>query len=269
MRRTTITSLAAFLASIVPAFAAAPAAWPHAIETSRTEGNYHGASTTSEKRPAHFAATTPGCIPDDDTYCLLDGRYRVNVTWAVDRLGTGFGQVPYLDVDGASIRIDPGDSALFWFFGPANWEILLKMVHACSLGGHNWLFLAATTDVGFTVTVTDAITGSVRQYTNIEGHKADTVNDTKAFICVEPTIDILQTPINTAIETNLLANDYGMTKAVGLVESPNHGDFHMALDGTFRYTPNIGFTGTENLTYVASDSQGHIFHSLVQINVRP
>ena len=44
-----------------------------------------------------------------------------------------------------------------------------------------WVFYAATTDVGFTVTVTDLLTGTSKTYANPLGQAADAVTDTSAF----------------------------------------------------------------------------------------
>ncbi|HVT57579.1 MAG TPA: hypothetical protein VHR45_04190 [Thermoanaerobaculia bacterium] len=45
------------------------------------------------------------------------------------------------------------------------------------------MFYAATTDVGFTVTVTDTQTGQQRVYVNHDGVAAPPQQDTSAFPC--------------------------------------------------------------------------------------
>ncbi len=39
-----------------------------------------------------------------------------------------------------------------------------------------------------------------------------------------------------------------------LVSGPAHGTLYFDYDGTFSYTPDSGFYGTDSFTYVAADS---------------
>jgi len=73
------------------------------------------------------------------------------------------------------------DSGYFWFFDPANVELTLKVLNACSLNNKFWVFLSGLTDVEVTVTVTDTRTGTVKIYTNPQGQTFKTVLDTGAF----------------------------------------------------------------------------------------
>lgn len=111
------------------------------------------------------------CVPSATHLCLNRGRFRVEVAW--DANGTsGAGKV----VPGAA-----ADSGLFWFFGPDNWELMVKVLDACSVNGHYWVFAAATTDVHYVLTVTDAATGTVARYENPAGRPAAATTDTSAF----------------------------------------------------------------------------------------
>jgi hypothetical protein len=74
-----------------------------------------------------------------------------------------------------------GDSGIFSFFDTANWEVMVKVLDACSFSGSYWVFFAGTTDVGFTLRVEDTATGDVRVYSNPVGRTAETVTDTAAF----------------------------------------------------------------------------------------
>jgi hypothetical protein len=60
---------------------------------------------------------------------------------------------------------------------------LVKVLDACSLEGRFWIFYAAGTNVGFTLTVTDTQTGQVRTYRNSDGTSAPPVQDTTALPC--------------------------------------------------------------------------------------
>jgi hypothetical protein len=75
------------------------------------------------------------------------------------------------------------DSGLFYFFGPANIEMLIKVLNACvpELGNRFWVFYAATTNVELTLTVTDTQTGRVKVYFNPLNQTAVPVQDVNAF----------------------------------------------------------------------------------------
>ncbi|MEM7353167.1 MAG: PQQ-dependent sugar dehydrogenase [Acidobacteriota bacterium] len=111
------------------------------------------------------------CMADATTLCLNQGRFRVRVQWDT---GTETG-------DGQAVPGGTGDSSNLWFFSPNNWELLVKVLDGCAINNHYWVFFAATTDVAFTVDVTDTLTGASRQYANPLGQAADAVTDTSAF----------------------------------------------------------------------------------------
>src|SRR5262249_1409196 len=56
---------------------------------------------------------------------------------------------------------------------------------------------------------------------------------------------------------NLLANDTdaGNTLVTRLLSGPAHGTLSLNYDGTFAYTPEAGFTGTDSFRYEAFDGQ--------------
>ena len=112
------------------------------------------------------------CRPGQSTLCLLEDRFRVEVEWQDGEGGSGAGH----SVPGAS-----ANAGLFWFFSDDNWELSLKMLDGCSFNGHHWFFLAGTTDVGFTVKVTDTRTGVERSYENEVGRTAESVIDLESF----------------------------------------------------------------------------------------
>ena len=76
------------------------------------------------------------------------------------------------------------DSGLFWFFGPDNWELLVKVLDGCPLGGpapHKWVFSAGTTDQHYSLIVTDVKAGQTKRYFNYAGTAAPAITDTSAF----------------------------------------------------------------------------------------
>jgi hypothetical protein len=75
------------------------------------------------------------------------------------------------------------DSALFYFFSPDNWEVMLKVLDGCALNGRYWVFGAASTDVGYTVVVRDQAAGTSKEYRHDAGAPAPAITDIDAFPC--------------------------------------------------------------------------------------
>jgi hypothetical protein len=59
--------------------------------------------------------------------------------------------------------------------------MLVKVLDGCALNGRYWVFSAATTDVEYTLRITDTETGDVREYWNPLGSAAAALTDTGAF----------------------------------------------------------------------------------------
>ncbi len=112
----------------------------------------------------------PGCLAGPDTLCLDGGRFRVEVDWDSPS-GSGRGK---------AIR-ETDQSGMFWFFGPENLEMLVKVLPACPVNGHYWVFLAATTNVAYELTVTDTATDTSKTYSNALGDIAEPRLDSAAF----------------------------------------------------------------------------------------
>lgn len=116
--------------------------------------------------------STAACVEDDETLCLAEGRFQVQVDWRTSQGTSGAGQV-----DAVS-----DSTGLVWFFEAGNKEILIKVIDACVAPfDAYWVFFAATTNVDFTVTVTDTTTGLTKEYTNASGDAAVPVQDTLTF----------------------------------------------------------------------------------------
>jgi len=68
----------------------------------------------------------------------------------------------------------------------------------------------------------------------------------------------------------VLANDNdldGNALSAALIDSTTHGTLSLNSDGSFFYTPNIGFIGTDTFTYVANDGQSNSNLAMVTISV--
>lgn len=111
------------------------------------------------------------CAESDTTLCLEGGRFRVETTWATPDGKSGSGHASRLTQD----------SGTFWFFDQSNIETIVKVLDACSAGGHFWTFGAGLTSVKVTTTVTDTKTGAVRTYINPQGRPFKPIQDTSAF----------------------------------------------------------------------------------------
>lgn len=114
------------------------------------------------------------CIPDGETLCLNEGRFRVRAGWQTSDGQRGAAH-PVTSTEGAS--------GLLWFFGRDNAEITIKVLEGCALNGHWWVFLSAGSNVGYDVEVTDTTTGAHRTYHNALGTLPPLVADASAFPC--------------------------------------------------------------------------------------
>jgi hypothetical protein len=115
------------------------------------------------------------CTPNSTTHCLLGGRYRVTAVFTPPT-GTG----------GAAQALQPSvtsDTGLFWFFTANNIEIIIKVVSGCGFNSRVWVFSGGLTNVAYTITVTDTVTGISKTYSNPQGTPSQPIQDTNAFVC--------------------------------------------------------------------------------------
>ncbi|MDP9121359.1 MAG: hypothetical protein M3O15_08330 [Acidobacteriota bacterium] len=120
------------------------------------------------------------CIPNDSQLCLDNGpgdrRFKISMSFTHGGT-TGAGQAIPL----GSLGVNHG--GLFWFFGQDNPEVLIKILNGCALNGRFWVFFDAGTNVGFTLSVQDTVTGHTQTYSNADNHAAQAVQDTSALPC--------------------------------------------------------------------------------------
>lgn len=109
----------------------------------------------------------------DPDVCLNQNRFRVEILWRDFQGRTGNAT----KVAGGT----SADSGLFWFFQASNWEFLVKVLNGCGSNGRYWVFAAGTTNVEYTLRITDTATGQVRDYFNPLGRSAQAITDTAAF----------------------------------------------------------------------------------------
>ncbi|MCP3994390.1 MAG: hypothetical protein GY722_04890 [bacterium] len=112
------------------------------------------------------------CLSSPSDLCLNGERFRVELDWTDFQGASGSAQV---------VPFGSDDSGLFYFRNPNNWEMLVKVLDGCAITDHFWVFAAATTNVEYTLRVTDTDTGAVVEYLNPLGNAAAAITDTSAF----------------------------------------------------------------------------------------
>lgn len=106
---------------------------------------------------------------EDDVLCL--GSFEVEVAWTAADGTTGRGVAERLTAE-------TGD---FWFFDPANIEVVIKVLDGCRINGHYWVFAAGLTDVEVTTTVRELRSGREMSWTNPQGSLFEPIADAEAF----------------------------------------------------------------------------------------
>jgi hypothetical protein len=110
-------------------------------------------------------------VPAEALLRLRDGRFELDATWRDFAGGRGQGQAIPL----------PGDSSgVFWFFDPANVEVIVKLIDGRAFNGFWWVFYGALSSVEYYFTVFDTATGATRTYFNPRHHLAS-AGDTAAL----------------------------------------------------------------------------------------
>lgn len=120
--------------------------------------------------PQSLEAATQG-PQEGSTLKLRAERFEVTVSFETAQGASGSGQaVPLTD-----------DSGTFWFFNPANVELVIKVLNGCPVNGHYWVFAAGLTNVEVLITVTDTTSDQLRTYLSPLGQAFQPVQDTGGF----------------------------------------------------------------------------------------
>jgi hypothetical protein len=122
-------------------------------------------------RPEGFGADE--CAGGESTLCLHDGRFSVEVDWRSSPTASGQGFA-------FERTTEAGE---FAFFEPENLELLVKVLRACEVNGHYWVFAAAATDLEYVLKVTDHESGATRTYFNSLRTPGRATRDIEAFDC--------------------------------------------------------------------------------------
>ena len=110
------------------------------------------------------------CAPSGTRLCLNGNRFAAEVTWRDFQGNTGSGHPVSLT----------GDTGYFWFFSSTNVELVVKALDGRGINNNYWVFYGALSNVEYTMTVTDTVTGRTKVYANPSGNLGS-VADTSAF----------------------------------------------------------------------------------------
>jgi hypothetical protein len=126
----------------------------------------HGPDDAAAEAP-EVAPEIPAC-DDPAVLCLHDDRFALRIAWHDPRSGDAGPGLP---------RPITADTGSFWFFHPANLEVMVKVLDGRPVDGHWWVFAGSLSDVEYTLEVIDRASGLVRRYENAPftlGSHADT-----------------------------------------------------------------------------------------------
>ncbi len=121
-------------------------------------------SLTSLAWPGVASAQEGGgsCEAGETRLCLRDGRFSVEVE-LVD-------PADMLRKAGKVVSsVGTNETGFFWFFSPTNVELATKLLDGRSQNGKYWFLYGGLSDVEYTVTLTDTVTGESRPYHNEAG----------------------------------------------------------------------------------------------------
>ena len=134
----------------------------------------HLHAVTSGQGVFDYQINSGSCTADAHTLCLNNGRFSVTST---------FQQTPEGPSASASAVSLTNSTGYFWFFAPANIELVVKVLTGCSVNGSYWVFAGGLTDVGVEMKVTDTVTGEAKSYSNTFGTPYQPIQDSSAFSC--------------------------------------------------------------------------------------
>lgn len=74
-------------------------------------------------------------------------------------------------------------SAVFYTFSSANWEVVAKVLDGCAINDHSWVFAAGASTVSFTVRAKNHASGEERLYSS--SSSGNPIIDTQALDCLD------------------------------------------------------------------------------------
>lgn len=144
-------------------------------ETESSAGRSRSGAVVRSRTQAPAAtatSSTASCVATTTTLCLGAGRFAVTAAWRSD-----------VDQGDGNQGVLTADTGTFWFFSANNLEVVLKVLDACSINQHYWVYAAGLTDVEVILTVTDTVSGETVAYANPLGQVHETITDVEALPC--------------------------------------------------------------------------------------
>ncbi len=87
------------------------------------------------------------------------------------------------------------------------------------------------------------------------------------FYTVDEDIVLTTTPANGVLSNDTDADGNALTAILG--QSPAHGTIILNANGSFTYTPNLNYFGTDTFTYYANDGTDNSAEAVVTITINP
>lgn len=102
------------------------------------------------------------CEASETRLCLHDGRFSIEVEL--------FDPNEMVEKQGKVVEsVGTKETGFFWFFSPTNVELATKVLDGRALNGKFWFLYGGLSDVEYTVTLTDTVTGESAPYFNPAG----------------------------------------------------------------------------------------------------
>jgi len=136
-------------------------------------GSLNGTGTATRSVVVAPGSAASACVASPTTLCLNSGRFKVTAAFRTSDGRSG-------NATGVGLT---SDSGYLWFFNPANIEVIVKVLNACTQAPPRyWVFAAGLTNVEVTLQVTDTQTGGdPKTYVNPLGTPFAPIQDTGAF----------------------------------------------------------------------------------------
>ena len=134
--------------------------------------NQFGRSEPSNTATAVAFDSDSRCFVTDEELCLLGGRFKISARFRDPNSD---------DPEATAVAVPQTDqTGLFWFFGPENIELGVKVLDGRGFNDHFWVFYGALSNLEYWIHVTDTHTGEAAIYHNPPGEVCG-VADTFAF----------------------------------------------------------------------------------------
>ncbi|MFP5287277.1 MAG: hypothetical protein ACLGI9_16175, partial [Thermoanaerobaculia bacterium] len=162
--------------------------------------------------PVDSARIAASSCTSGPSLCLNGDRFVAEVSWRDFQGNSGTGRAVSLT----------NDTGYFWFFDPANVELVVKVLDGRGLNNSFWVFYGSLSSVQYTLKITDTATGKVRTYQNPSGKMASAA-DTGAFAAGSSVAASVVEEVSEPVELET-------AEAATCVPGPSE----ICLDGRFR-----------------------------------